>query len=77
VAFSPDGQRLLTAANDKTVRQYTVGIDELLALAARRATRQLTPEERSIYLGEVPSRSATARSRAKPGRGRRTSPPST
>jgi WD40 repeat protein len=77
VAFSPDGQRLLTAANDKTVRQYVVGIDELLALAARRATRQLTPEERSIYLGEVPSRSATARSRAKSGNGRRTSPPST
>lgn len=58
VAFSPDSQRLLTAGNDVTVRQYIVGIDELLALADHRVIRQLTTEERSIYLGELPSSAA-------------------
>ena len=46
--------RLLTASRDGTVRQYMLALSDLLALADRRLTRGLTPEERVTYLGESP-----------------------
>jgi len=50
--YSPDGRFILTTSNDGTVRQYAASIDELMALAHTRVTRDLTPEERAVYLGE-------------------------
>jgi WD40 repeat protein len=59
VAFSPDGNYVVTGCGDKTARVWRVtstpdlskSIDELLALAKTRVTRELTPEERKVYLG--------------------------
>lgn len=50
--FSADGRFVVTASRDGTVRQYIVKLDDLLALATHRAGRELTPEERILYLGE-------------------------
>jgi WD40 repeat protein len=54
IAFSPDGQWLLTACNDEMTRIFPrerfAPVDELLALAHKRATRALTAEERVRYL---------------------------
>ena len=55
LAFSPDGKRLATASYDGTVRVWTLGTKDLVDLAARRITRDFTPEEREKYkdlLGE-------------------------
>ena len=49
-AFSPDGCRLATAGKDGLVRQFSVCLPDLLALAARRVTRALSPAERATYL---------------------------
>ena len=58
-AFSPDGTRVVTVSRDGTARIYVcevcVPIEGLLALARTRVTRDLTPEERAIYLHEPPS----------------------
>ncbi|MEU5266453.1 hypothetical protein [Amycolatopsis sp. NPDC021455] len=55
VAFSADG-RLATAHDDGTVRIWRCEvcgpIDEVLAFAEQHLTRQLTPEEREMYLHE-------------------------
>ncbi|MCI0391251.1 MAG: AAA-like domain-containing protein [Acidobacteria bacterium] len=57
-AFSPDGKYVVTASYDKTARIYACEvcrpINEVLALARTRVTRQLTPEEREKYLHELP-----------------------
>ena len=47
--YSPDGKRIMTASSDQTIRVYTTDIEELLAIAKSRATRQLTVEERERY----------------------------
>lgn len=43
--FSQDGSRILTASQDGTARQYLVNIEDLLAIAACRVSRNLTNEE--------------------------------
>lgn len=50
LAFSPNGRRLATASEDGTVRVYTLDIEKLMALARKRVTRSLTPEECQKYL---------------------------
>ena len=49
VLYSPDGQRIITASQDQTVRLYTTNIDELLAIANKKITRQLTAKEKEKY----------------------------
>ena len=49
VAYSPDGQRIATAGADGIVQIYTTDMDELLEIAKRRVTRQLTAKEREKY----------------------------
>jgi len=47
--FSPEGDRVLTASNDGTARMWIVDPRELLDLAARRTTRDFTPDELLRY----------------------------
>jgi WD40 repeat protein len=47
--FSPSGREMLTTAQDETVRIWPVYADDLLALADRRASRELTAAERERY----------------------------
>jgi WD40 repeat protein len=63
--FSPDGLRVVTASEDKTARVYLVRIEDLMALAKTRVTRELTCGERAQYLHEdivcpTPTPAATA-----------------
>jgi WD40 repeat protein len=54
VSFSPDGRRIATAGLDGKVSLYDVELggtkEQLLALARKRVTRPLSPEERATYL---------------------------
>jgi WD40 repeat protein/energy-coupling factor transporter ATP-binding protein EcfA2 len=60
--FSPDGTRIITTGCDErgligscivgTVRLYLVNVEDLVALAKSRVTRDLTCEERAQYLHE-------------------------
>jgi WD40 repeat protein len=50
VAFSPDGSQLAAASRDGTNRIYLLRIDDLMALAKQRVTRELTMEECKEYL---------------------------
>lgn len=47
--WRPDGKAVLATCSDGTVRQYLVRLDDVLALARTRVTRQLTPEERAQF----------------------------
>jgi WD40 repeat protein len=60
-AFSPDGAHIVTVSADSTGRVWAAGsssdtealpnsIDELIALARTRVTRELTPEEQQKYV---------------------------
>jgi WD40 repeat protein len=55
-AFSPDGQLVATGGDDGAVRVYRItvraSVEDLLARARDRVTRELTPEERVKYLRE-------------------------
>jgi WD40 repeat protein len=55
-AFSPDGRSLITASSDGTVLIHSCDalrpVNELLALAAARHYRPLTPLERRQYLNQ-------------------------
>ena len=59
VAFSPDGTRL-AAGGSNGIRVYLLHIDELIALAQTRVTRELTSEECQKYLHRDPSECAPA-----------------
>ena len=50
--YSPDGRAIATSSTDGTARQHVATLADLLALAAARTTRVLTPDERASYLGE-------------------------
>jgi WD40 repeat protein len=50
--FSPDGKYIVTASDDGTARVYLVHIEDLIELAKKRLTRELTCEERVQYLHE-------------------------
>ena len=58
LAYSPDGNRIATAAADGSIRTFVVDTDELVSLARSRVTRSLTAEECQKYLHveECPSR---------------------
>ena len=49
MAYSPDGQRIVTASIDGLVQIHTTDMDELLQIAESRVTRQLTVEEKERY----------------------------
>ena len=52
--MSPDGRRILVSGDQARLHRCDVcgELDELLALAERRVTRELTPAERERYLHE-------------------------
>jgi WD40 repeat protein len=50
VAWTPDGNRLLSAGDDGIIQVYAMDIDLLMSLARSRVTRNLTPEECRKYL---------------------------
>lgn len=50
--FSPDGQYIVTASQDQTARLYYATFEGILSQAKRAVTRNLTDEERTIYLEE-------------------------
>jgi len=54
-AFSPDGQRIVTALTKTTVRVYLRRIEDLLAVAACRVPRGLTAEEIQRFDAGTPS----------------------
>lgn len=49
VAFSPDGSRLSSVGFDGVVRVWALNLDELVAIAEREVTRDLTDEECRQY----------------------------
>jgi WD40 repeat protein len=61
-SFAPDGRHLLVTVDDAggtlhAVRIYTLDPDELVAIARRRVTRDLTPRECETFLpGQCPAR---------------------
>jgi WD40 repeat protein len=50
--FSPDERHIVTASDDGTARVYLAHIEDLIALARSRVTRELTCDERVQYLHE-------------------------
>jgi WD40 repeat protein len=48
----PAGTYIVTASDDGTARIYLVRIQDLIALAKTRVTRELTCQERRLYLHE-------------------------
>ena len=48
-SYSPDGQRIMTTGSDGVVQIFTNDIEELLDIAGKRITRQLTEEEKQKY----------------------------
>lgn len=50
--FSPDGRQIFTTSSDGTARVYVAKLDDLIALAKTRVTRELTCQEQARYLRE-------------------------
>ncbi|MFD3373947.1 MULTISPECIES: helix-turn-helix domain-containing protein [unclassified Streptomyces] len=58
VTFSPDGRTLITAGTDQTVRRWNVALSAPAAAIGkicRAVGRDLTPQERSMYLPDQPA----------------------
>ena len=47
-SWSPDSCKILTS-NDSSINIYTTNVEELIQTARRRASRQLTDEEKEKY----------------------------
>ena len=54
VAFSPDGQSLASAGDDRTIRIWTVGLGALQQKACQRLVRNLAKEEWRRLIGSQP-----------------------
>jgi len=52
ITYSPDGKYLATTDADGIMRLYLMQIEDLVALAQKRVTRELTPEESAQFLQE-------------------------
>jgi WD40 repeat protein len=52
ITYSPDGKYLATTDANGVMRLYLMQIEDLVALAQERVTRELTPEERAQFLQE-------------------------
>ena len=50
--WSPDGKSIVTASGDGTARQLVIDLGALMSLAQTRIAQALTPEERTLYLGD-------------------------
>jgi WD40 repeat protein len=50
VTFSPDGSKLASAGPEGLVRVWALDLDDLIAIARRRVTRELTAAECRQYL---------------------------
>jgi WD40 repeat protein len=50
VAWSPDGKRLAVAGEDGIIQVYAMDINDLVALARRSVTRNLTTDDCKKYL---------------------------
>ncbi len=55
IGFSPDGRWAIVGADDR-IELHPLGMDELIALARRTASRNLTPLEWKLYLPDLPLR---------------------
>ncbi|MBI3240902.1 MAG: hypothetical protein HYZ49_01220 [Chloroflexi bacterium] len=56
ITYSPDGKYLATTDANGILRLYLMQVEDLVALAESRITRQLTAEERLQFLQESPGR---------------------
>jgi len=50
VRFAPDGSTIASAGQDGVTRVWVLSLDELIDIARRNVTRQLTPQECREYL---------------------------
>ena len=50
LSFTPDGKFLATISDDWTMRLHPLGIEDLMILAHQRVPRELSADERGIYL---------------------------
>ena len=67
VAWSPDGDLIVTASEDGTARIYDTQTENLLATACDRAVRNLSEDEWARYMGDQPYRE-TCPGKPVPGR---------
>ena len=53
MAYSADGQQVVTASYDGTARRYFTRTEDMIAYARTRVGRELTCQERVQYVHEV------------------------